>query len=47
MKQLSKKDLVRKKGILGITIHLEGKCPCDCLTRNYRKWLGVKKYGHD
>ena len=38
--------MTRKKGILGVTIHSEGKYFFDCLTRNYRRWLGIKRYGH-
>lgn len=47
MKPLSKKKFIKKKGIVGVTIHAEGKYFCDCLTRNYRKWLGVKRYGQE
>lgn len=45
--ELSKKAYCKKKGRVGVDIHMEGKYVCDCLTRNFRKWLGVKKYGHD
>lgn len=45
MKQLSKKDHSKKKGTKEQG-HLEGNSWCDCRTRNYRHWLGIKKYGH-
>ncbi len=45
-KNLSKKDFMKKKGRLGVNIHLEGKYICNCLTRKFRSWLGVKRYGH-
>ena len=44
--QASKKTLEKKKGKPGETIHMEGKCRCDCLVRNYRKWLGKKRGKH-
>ncbi len=45
MNQLSKKDLSKKKGNKEIG-HLERRYWCDCKVKNYRKWLGVKKFGH-
>ena len=45
MKQLSKKDHSKKKGTPEEG-HPEGNSWCNCRTRNYRYWLGVKKYGH-
>lgn len=45
-KQLSKKKYQKKKGNLKEIGHFEGKYFCDCRTRNIRKWLGVKRYGH-
>lgn len=44
---LSKKAFARKKGGVGVTVHLEGCHVCNCLTRGFRKWLGVKRYGQD
>lgn len=44
-KQLSKKKYSKKKGRIGVDIHREGKSYCNCLTRNFRKWLGKKRYG--
>lgn len=44
-KQLSKKKYFKKKGRIGVDIHREGKFYCNCLTRNFRKWLGKKRYG--
>lgn len=43
-KHLSKKDLHKKKSTKEEG-HWEGKYWCYCRTRNYRKWLGIKKYG--
>ena len=45
MKQLSKKDLLKKKPNIKEAAHYEGKHFCNCRTRNFRKWLGLKKYG--
>ena len=45
-RKLTKKAYSKKKGIVGVDIHMEGKYVCDCLTRGYRKWLGVKRHGH-
>jgi hypothetical protein len=44
IKALSKKRFFIKK-IAKAYAHLEGKCICDCLVKNYRKWLGIKRYG--
>ena len=43
--QISKKDLLKKKYRIGVIAHREGKFICNCLIKNYRKWLGQKKYG--
>lgn len=40
-KALSKNKYLRKKPLA----HPEGKFWCDCITKNYRKWLGIKYYG--
>ena len=45
MKALSKKKYSKKKGRIGVNVHREGKHFCDCLTRKFRLWLGVKRYG--
>lgn len=46
IKNLSKRKFYKKK--LGKeTIHWEGKYVCDCRVRNYRIWLGMKRYGVD
>ena len=45
MKQLSKKDHSKKKPNRREEGHWEGKCWCNCRTRGYRIWLGIKKYG--
>jgi len=47
MKQVTKKDLDKKKPFNRDLGHWEGKYWCNCRVRNYRKWLGVKKYGHE
>lgn len=44
VKQLTKKDLSKKKPTKEEG-HWEGKFWCNCRTRNYRRWLGLKKYG--
>lgn len=44
--QLSKKDYILKKASQKEATHWEGKHFCDCRTRNIRRWLGVKLYGH-
>ncbi len=44
MKQLSKKDLSKKKPTKEEG-HWESKFWCNCRTRNYRRWLGLKRYG--
>lgn len=44
IKQLTKKDHSKKKPIKEEG-HFEGKYWCNCKTRNYRRWLGLKKYG--
>ena len=46
VKSATKKELAKhvnwiKKGL----VHSEGKHFCDCRTRNYRRWLGVKLHG--
>lgn len=41
MKGRSKKSCLKK----GTPSHPEGKYFCDCVTRNYRKWLFIKLYG--
>jgi hypothetical protein len=46
MKQLSKKDHAKRRPTPDQG-HYEGKHWCNCRTRNYRYWLGIKKYGHD
>jgi len=46
IKQLSKKDYLKKKANLKEASHWEGKYFCNCRTRNIRKWLGVKRYGY-
>ena len=43
--QLTKKDH-NKKYATKEQGHYEGKYWCNCRTRNYRLWLGVKRYGH-
>ena len=43
--QLSKKDHCKKKPNRTEEGHWEGKFWCNCRTRNYRTWLGVKKHG--
>ena len=45
VKALSKKKYVKKKGRIGVNVHREGKHFCDCLTRKFRLWLGMKRYG--
>lgn len=44
--KLSKKDYDKMKPRKDCG-HWEGKYWCDCKTRGIRKWLGVKRYGHD
>jgi len=44
-KQLSKKEYMKKK-LQKSQFHFEGKYICNCLIRNHRKWLGIKKFGH-
>lgn len=46
MKQLSKKDHSKKKPT-DDEGHWEGKYWCNCRIRNYRLWLGKKKYGSE
>lgn len=47
MNQITKRDLYKKKPRKEIG-HLEGKYWCNCKTRNYRRWLAIKKWGpHD
>jgi hypothetical protein len=41
MKQLAKKKLKNRKDCG----HWEGKYWCNCMTRNIRRWLGVKMFG--
>jgi len=43
--QISKKELGKKKPNRREEGHWEGKYWCNCLVRNYRKWLYRKKYG--
>ena len=43
--QLSKKDHQKKKPNRREEGHFESKYWCDCMTRNYRRWLGKKRYG--
>ena len=43
-KQISKKDLSKKKPTKEEG-HWEGKHWCNCRTRNFRLWLGLKKWG--
>jgi len=40
--QITKKEHSKKKSSLEQG-HFEGKHWCDCKTRNYRRWLGLKK----
>ncbi len=44
MKQLSKKDHIKKKQTKDEG-HWEGKHWCNCMTRNFRRWLGKKRCG--
>jgi hypothetical protein len=44
VKQVSKKYLFNKKSRKEHG-HFEGKYWCDCKTRNYRKWLAIKRGG--
>lgn len=46
MKCLSKNDYLKKKPNKKETGHFEGKYWCDCRTKGYRLWLGIKKYGY-
>lgn len=46
IKKLSKKDLNKKKPTKEEG-HWESKFWCNCRLRNFRQWLGIKKYGHD
>jgi len=43
--KLSKKDHNKKKPNRKEEGHWEGKYWCNCRIRNYRSWLGNKKYG--
>jgi len=45
MKQISKKDLYKKKPYRKDIGHFEGKHWCNCRTRNFRYWLAKKKFG--
>lgn len=45
MKQITKKDHSKKKPNRKQEGHWEGKYWCSCRIRNYRLWLGLKKYG--
>lgn len=42
--KLSKKDHAKKKPTRDEG-HWEGKYWCNCMIRNFRGWLGLKKYG--
>ena len=46
IKVLSKKDYAMIKPTREDS-HWEGKHFCNCRTRNIRRWLGVKRYGHN
>lgn len=46
MKQATKKELARHTRPFDRELgHSEGNCWCDCLTRGYRHFLGLKLYG--
>jgi hypothetical protein len=47
MKPISKKDYIKKKPNRKETGHWEGKHWCECRTRKFKQWLGIKRYGHD
>lgn len=44
--KMTKKLLIQKKQ-KGENAHWEGKYFCGCRIRNFRQWLGIKKYGHE
>lgn len=44
MKQATKKELGKHAKVTAYC-HSEGKHWCDCLTRGYRHWLGIKLHG--
>jgi hypothetical protein len=46
-RQMSKRDFEKKVSSKPDIGHWEGKYWCGCRIRNYRKWLGVKKYGQE
>lgn len=43
--QITKKDHVKKKPNRREEGHWESKYWCNCRTRNYRRWLGKKRFG--
>lgn len=45
--QITKKSYIKKKANPKEASHWEGKHFCNCKTRNIRKWLAIKKYGHE
>lgn len=46
MKYLSKKAHYKKKPNRREEGHWEGDYWCNCKTKKYRLWLGVKRYGY-
>lgn len=41
---ISKKKFEKKKLKNKDAVHWEGKHYCDCKVRNFRKWIGEKRY---